>query len=99
MVDVDDGLVVVAFKEGLVGADDFGVFIQAAAYFGTEGDDGFKSVGGEKAVAEDFGGLLADAVDAAGALDETDDRPREVVVDDDGAVLEVLAFAEDVGGY
>ena len=43
-------------------------------------------------------GLLADAVDAAGALDQADDRPGQVVVDDDGAVLQVLALAEHVGG-
>ena len=38
-------------------------------------------------------GLLADAVHAARPLDQADDRPRQVVVDDDGAVLQVLAFA------
>ena len=43
-------------------------------------------------------GLLPDAVHAAGALDEPDDRPGQVVVDDDVAVLEVLPFGEDVRG-
>jgi hypothetical protein len=43
-------------------------------------------------------GLLSDAVDAAGALDDPDDGPGQVVVDDDVAVLQVLTFGEDVGG-
>ena len=42
--------------------------------------------------------LLADAVDAAGALDQANDRPGQVVVDDDRAVLQVLALAQHVGG-
>ena len=49
-------------------------------------------------VDEDLVGLLADAVDTAGALDDPDDRPRQVVVDDDVGVLEVLALGQDVGG-
>ena len=46
-----------------------------------------------------FSRLLPDAVDATGPLDQADDRPRQVVVDDDGAVLKVLAFAEHIGGH
>ena len=60
--------------------------------------DSLDAVGRQERVAEDLLGLLADAVDAAGSLDEPDDGPGQVVVDDDRAVLEVLAFAEDVGG-
>src|ERR1041385_7628607 len=40
---------------------------------------------------------LADAMDAAVALIELHRIPREVVVDDDAGVLEVEAFARDVG--
>ena len=61
-------------------------------------DDPLHAVGRQERVAEDRVGLLADAVDAAGPLNQADDRPGEIVVDDDRAVLEVLAFAEDVGG-
>jgi hypothetical protein len=39
---------------------------------------------------------LPNAVYAAGALDEPDNRPGQIEVDDDGAVLEVLPLAEDV---
>ena len=42
-------------------------------------------------------GLLPDAIDAAGALDDPDDGPRQVVVDDDVAVLKVLSLREHVG--
>ena len=44
-------------------------------------------------------GELADAVDSAGPLDEFDDRPGQVKVDDDVAVLEVLALAEHIRGH
>jgi hypothetical protein len=42
--------------------------------------------------------LLADPVHAAGALDEADDGPGEVVVDDPCGILKVLAFREHIGG-
>ena len=42
--------------------------------------------------------MLADAIHAARALDEADDGPRQIEVHDDGGVLEVLAFAEHIGG-
>ena len=94
----DDLVVPVVLKEGLIGADDFGVLLQALADAGAQADDPFNAVGRQEGVAEDLLGLLADAVHAAGALDKPDDRPGQIVIDDDGAVLEVLAFAEHVGG-
>ena len=42
--------------------------------------------------------LLADTVDATSALDEADDSPGKVEVDDNVGILQVLAFAEHVGG-
>ncbi|SHV95877.1 Uncharacterised protein [Mycobacteroides abscessus subsp. abscessus] len=50
----------------------------------------------EKGIQQDSLGLLANAVDTAGTLDESDDRPRQVVVHDDVSVLQVLALAEDI---
>ena len=52
---------------------------------------------GEEVVNADFGVRTADAVDAAIALHEADRVPGQVVVDDDAAVLEVLALRENVG--
>ncbi len=49
----------------------------------------------ERMTVDDLG-FLSDAVDAAGALDQTDDRPRQIVVDHAGSVLEVLTFRENV---
>ena len=85
-------------KEGLVRADDFGVLLQALPHARAQADDALDAIGRQEGVAEDGVGLLADAVHAAGALDQADDGPGQIVVDDDGAVLEVLAFAEDIGG-
>ena len=85
-------------KEGFIGADHFGILVKSCPYAGAQPDQPFDSLGGEEGVAEDVLRLLANAVDAAGALDEADDGPGQVVVDDDGAVLKVLAFAEHIGG-
>ena len=52
--------------------------------------------GREEGIAQDLLGLLADSVDAPGPLDKSDDGPREVEVNDDCAILEVLPFAQDV---
>ena len=42
--------------------------------------------------------MLSNAIYAPGALNQADDRPREIVIYDNGAVLKILSFAEDVGG-
>ena len=94
-----DGLVVpVVLEEGLVGAHHLGVLVQALPHAGAQPDDALHAVGRQEGVAEDLLGLLPDAIHAARPLDQADDGPRQVVVDDDGAVLEVLAFAQDIGG-
>ena len=48
-------------------------------------------------MAENLLGRLADTVDSTRALNEADDRPRQIVVDDDMGVLEVLALAQHIG--
>ena len=52
---------------------------------------------GTERVAEDLSRLLANPVNAASALDQANDRPRQIVVDDDRGVLQVLPFAQDIG--
>ena len=42
---------------------------------------------------------MADAVHTPRPLNQTDDRPRQVVAHHDGAVLEILPFAEHVGSH
>ena len=53
---------------------------------------------GQEGIAENLFRFLADAIHAARALDEADDGPGQIEIHDDGGILEVLAFAEDVGG-
>src|SRR6185436_5185725 len=53
---------------------------------------------GEKRIAKNAFRLLANSIDASGALNQPDNGPRQIVVDDDGTVLQVLAFAKNVGG-
>ena len=56
------------------------------------------SVRGQEGIAQNVVRLLPDAVHAAGSLNQADNGPRQVVIHDDGAVLKVLPFAQDVGG-
>lgn len=55
-------------------------------------DDLLDTIGRQEGITEDGVGLLADAVHPAGALDEADDRPREIIIDHSRRVLEVLPF-------
>ena len=98
VVEVVNGAGVFVLEKGFIGADDLGILIKSCANAGAQPDQTFDALGRQERVAEDVLRLLANAVDAAGALDEADDGPGQVVVDDDGTVLEVLAFAEYVGG-
>jgi hypothetical protein len=91
-VEVADGVGVVVLEKGFVGTHDFGVFQQALLDAGTQVDETFDAFGGQERVAVDFLCALADAVHPAGALNQPDDRPRQVEVDDHIAVLQVLAF-------
>ena len=73
-------LVVVILEKGFIGADHLGIGLQALAYTRAQLDDPLDAIGGQKAVAQNLLGLLADPVDAPGALDEPDDRPGQIVV-------------------
>ncbi|OQC24336.1 MAG: hypothetical protein BWX70_02639 [Verrucomicrobia bacterium ADurb.Bin070] len=64
---------------------------------GAEADYALDAIRRQERITEDGVGLLADTVDAARALDEPDDGPGQIEVDDDGAVLEILALAEHIG--
>ena len=94
----DEVVVFFVLEKGFVGADDLGVFLQALADARAQADEALDAIGGQKRVAENFLRLLADAIHAARALDEADDGPRQIEVHDDGGVLKVLAFAENIGG-
>ena len=85
-------------EESFIRADDFRVLVQPLAHAGAETDETLDAVGGQKRVAEDFLRFLPDAVHAARALDQTDNGPGQIEVHDDGGVLEVLSFAQDIGG-
>src|SRR5438445_8994359 len=58
---------------------------------------GFEFRFGEHIVNADVGVRAADTVDAAIALNQANRVPRQVVVDDEAAVLKVLAFGKYVG--
>jgi hypothetical protein len=91
-------VIAVVVEEGFVGADDFGVLDQALPDASAQPDETLHAIGRHEGIAEDGVGLLADAVHAARALDQADDGPGQVVVDDDVRVLQVLAFGQHVSG-
>ena len=85
-------------EKSFIGADDLGVFAQALADPRAQPDKPFDAICRHKGVTKNLLGFLADTVHAARALDEADDGPGQIEVHHDGGVLEVLAFAEDIGG-
>ena len=98
VVQVEDGLVIgFVLEERLVGAHHLGVLLEPRPHPPAQLDDALDAVGRQEGMAQYLARVLADAVDAPGALDDSDDRPRQVVVHDDGAVLQVLPLAQHVG--
>ena len=98
MVQVANSAFVFVLKKGFVGSDDFGILIEACSNARSKSDETFNAICGEKGIAQDGVRLLSDAIHAPGALNQADNRPREIVIYDNGAVLKILSFAEYVGG-
>src|ERR1022692_671095 len=94
----DDRVVLFILKKGFVRADDFGVFVETLADARAQADEALDALCRDKRVAQNFLGFLADTIHAARTLNEADDGPRQIEVHDDGGVLKVLTFAENVGG-
>jgi len=98
LLTVAQGLrLVFVLEERLVGPNNLGVLPQPRTHAGTQPNDALDALGRQERVTQDDFGLLADAVDPTRALDQPNDRPREVKVDDHGAVLQVLPFRQHVG--
>jgi hypothetical protein len=72
--------VLFVFEKGFVRAHDFGVFVEALADARAQADEALDALCRHKRVAQDFLGFLADTVNAAGALNEADDGPRQIKV-------------------
>src|ERR1019366_5825087 len=94
----DESVVLFVLEKCFVRADDFGVFLQTLAHARAQPDETFNTFGGQKRVAKNLLCFLPDTVHAARTLDEPDDGPRQIVVHDDGRVLEILAFAQNIRG-
>ena len=60
-------------------------------------DQSFYAFCGEEGVTQNLLGFLTDSVNPSGALYEANNRPRQIVVHDDGAVLQILALTQDIG--
>ena len=88
----------VALKENFVAAHDTCVLVDTVVEASAQVDDVFHAVGREKRVTENFVALLSDTVHTSCTLDKPDDSPRQVEIDDNVRILQVLTLAEHVGG-
>ncbi len=68
-------IVRIVLEKTLVGAHDLGVLGQTLADALAQADEALDAIRGDKGIAEDAVGALADTVHAASALDEADDGP------------------------
>jgi hypothetical protein len=55
-----------------------------------QANDSVNSLCRKERIAKDALGFLSDSVDTPGSLDKTDDRPGQVVINNNGAVLKIL---------
>src|SRR5438552_2076289 len=88
----------VVFEECFICADDFGIFFETLPYALSESDKSFYAVSWEKGIAIDGVRLLTYTIYTASSLDQADNGPWDIVIDDDGGVLQVLAFTQHVSG-
>ena len=86
-------------EESLVGPDHLGVLPQPREHAAAQADDPLHPLRGQEAVDQDPLGALSNAVNAARPLDQPDDRPGQVVVHYDVAVLQVLPLREHIGRH
>ena len=89
--------IALVLEKRLVRTDDLGILAQPEANARTELDDTLDATRRQERVAKDVLRPLPDAIDAARPLNKSNDRPGQIEVNDDCAVLEVLSLAEDVG--
>ena len=59
-------------------------------------DDPLHAIRRHERIAINCVGLLSDTIHASRTLNQPNDCPRQIVVDDHVAILKVLTFAEDV---
>src|SRR5262249_45043691 len=85
------------FEERFISANDFGIFLETLADSRSEANNALHAVCREKRVAANDLRLLTDAVHTPGSLNEPNDGPRQIVVNDDSAVLKVLPLTENIG--
>ena len=88
----------VALEEHLVASHYVGCLVDAVVQALAQLDNLFHTVGREEGIADDVVALLSDTVHTSGSLNESDNRPWQVVVDDDMRILQVLTFAQYIGG-
>ena len=88
----------VALEEHLVASHYVGCLVDAVVQALAQLDNLFYTIGREEGIADDVVALLSDTVHTSGSLNESDNRPWQVVVDDDMRILQVLTFAQYIGG-
>src|SRR6267378_2381267 len=91
-------VVTVVFEKRLVRANHFCILGKPLANARAKTDDPLDALSRKKRITKYLLGPLSDAVHAAGTLHQSNDCPWQVIVHNNETVLQVLAFAEDIGG-
>ena len=93
------GFLVGGAEEPLASTEHDRVGVKTLAYAPMVADHLLDASGWEHRGHDDLVGGLADAVHAPGALHHSHHCPRQVVVDHDPGILEVLPLRQDIGGH
>ena len=97
VVQVEHGPLVLILEKRLVRSHHLGIVAEARPNPSAKPDQAFDPIGRQKGIAQNVPRLLADAVHAPGPLNQADNGPRQIVIYDYGAVLQILPLAEHVG--
>ena len=90
-------LIALILKEGFIASYYLSVLFQSMAHPSPQLNDALDAIGGEERIAENLVGVLANTINTTHSLDQADNGPRQIVVHDDCAVLQVLSLTEDIG--
>ena len=89
-------VIAVVFKECLIRSNDLCIFLQPRTDARAEANNTLNAISRQEGITDNIFSLLAYPIYTASALDKPYNSPWKVVVYNNGAVLKVLAFAENV---
>src|SRR5690348_7580168 len=88
VIEVEDGLLIhsIFLEEGLIGSHNFRVLSQACAHALSESNELLDAFRREKRVTIDIIGSLPYTIDASSPLDQANNGPGQIIIDDNGGI-------------